>query len=147
MFLLLIVYNNAISQISERTLNNAGGQASNANFYVDFSIGEPMIYEYKSNIFVTEGVLQPLFKSITSTENIIYKIDLFPNPADNELFVLLDNANDFIIHIVDIHGRVYFLKISDKNSIDISNLAPGIYLLDAFDNISKKIFQSSFIKI
>lgn len=144
---MLLVSNNAISQITEKTLNSAGGQTSNSNIYVDFSIGEPLIHEYKSNIFVTEGVLQPFSKSITPTENVIYRLDLFPNPAQNDLFVSLDNANDFIIHIVDIHGRVYSLKLSDRNSIDVSNLAPGIYLLDAFNNISKKVFQSKFIKI
>lgn len=143
----LLVSENVVSQISENVINSSGGQTSNTTIHLVYSIGEPFIYEYKDNLYVTEGLIQPFTKSITSTNNLIQKIDLFPNPTLTELFVLADNLNDYIIQILDLHGRVYPAIITENNSIDTSNLGAGIYLVRVYNNISKIIFQEKFIKI
>ena len=144
--LLLFVTNNVLGQITERTINNGGGQTSNPNIYIDFSIGEPLINEYIGNIYVTEGVIQPINITPSSTANVNFNLNLFPNPTHNELFLLLDNASDFTYQVIDVHGRVYPTSIDEK-SIDVSNLASGIYLLITSYKKSNKVFQNKFIKI
>ncbi|MBK7806930.1 MAG: T9SS type A sorting domain-containing protein [Saprospiraceae bacterium] len=145
--LFVIIYTNAKGQISENTFNSSGGQSSNTSFLIDFSIGEPLIHEYTSNIQVTEGVLQPYFEALTKTENEIFRLVIFPNPAQNELFVTQNFPIDFLLQILDIYGRTYPVKVIDEHLVDISNLPPGIYLLDIIDKNSKKVFKSKFIKI
>lgn len=72
-------------------------------------------------------------------------IKFFPNPANEELFVELDDVKDKTlvnksICIIDITGRVVreITPVKPKLRIDVSNFAPGVYLIKA-GGVSRKL--------
>ena len=75
----------------------------------------------------------------------INNINIYPNPVQNELFIELDNQEVTNITIIDYSGRVVQVMTNNTaNSIDVSNLTQGIYIL----KISTKegVFTNRFIK-
>ena len=67
-------------------------------------------------------------------------INVYPNPAQNELNVSgLDNTLGGEIRIHDLLGRrIYSSKISSSSvTIPVSNLIPGMYILEAFSENQK----------
>ena len=55
---------------------------------------------------------------------------LYPNPANNEVALELDDSNEVKLEILDINGRVLKLQTLDvsQNKVDVSQLPAGIYL-------------------
>lgn len=62
---------------------------------------------------------------INSNKN---KISIFPNPANNEINIILPSNYNTQIEISNSMGQVIF-KAQNKNKIDISNLANGFYFI------------------
>ena len=55
-----------------------------------------------------------------------------PNPARDLLHIQIDHPDAYVVRIADISGRTVFRTSLDRSSsIDISNLAKGIYLVMA----------------
>jgi bilirubin oxidase len=75
---------------------------------------------------------------------------LYPNPANNKLFVsLADNSNEvYYITITDMLGRTKLMlpKPELQNGIDISALANGTYSLQLIDTKTKTISTKQFVK-
>lgn len=63
----------------------------------------------------------------------IQKVNLFPNPANDKIYVLLDNFNtDYTYSIQDIQGKNISdgkLSIADNNEIPIQHLNTGLYFI------------------
>jgi len=82
---------------------------------------------------------------ITSLENTETEsgFKLFPNPAENRLYVENSDANDF--EILDLTGKIVMngLLENGNNSIDIANLEKGTYLI-SFSGQTKR--KSIFVK-
>ena len=74
------------------------------------------------------------------------KINIYPNPANEQLFITFKNLEIRIIQILDISGRVLYTSNSnmeDIKSINIDFLNSGIYFLN-IQSQDKYIFK--FIK-
>ena len=57
---------------------------------------------------------------------------LFPNPADNVLNILSTNIQEFMVQIFNLSGNLVMEKknlISERNKLDISGLANGLYFV------------------
>jgi len=54
--------------------------------------------------------------------------DIYPNPAQDNLYF---SKPLHVVEIVDLSGRKWFSENGETNSIDISGLQPGIYLLQS----------------
>ena len=75
---------------------------------------------------------------ITPTEEIGFSLSLFPNPADQKLYVLIhvNKATDFDIELHDAEGKIalsqstQFTPSANQAELDISNLAKGVYSLN-----------------
>ena len=76
-------------------------------------------------------------------------INLFPNPASDKIYITSDiNLSGATITIADISGKIIKTELTESIStglnyyqVDISNLIPGIYLLNIIDksgNISSR---------
>jgi hypothetical protein len=88
------------------------------------------------------NVSEPIFVSeIITTETFI----IFPNPAASNIFIQSDAViKEFSIQTLD--GKIIKNGIINIDSgIDISNLSPGIYILNCTDILNKS-FNSVFIK-
>lgn len=71
------------------------------------------------------------------------KIQLYPNPAKDEIFVTVGNGADY--RIFDAKGKLIPGKLSSgKNRVDVSKLALGVYFIEVGN--SQKIEKSKFIK-
>jgi hypothetical protein len=79
-----------------------------------------------------------------STEIIKADIKLYPNPANNILFIegLTQQA---VISFTDINGKMLINTSISKNQIDISNLPKGIYSIKIVDN--SEVITKKFIKL
>ena len=68
-------------------------------------------------------------------------VSVYPNPAHNT--VTLDLPTVKQVSIVSLHGRV-LLKETNSNTLDIENLIPGLYIIQASDD--EQTYTSRFIK-
>jgi len=76
----------------------------------------------------------------------IESLSVFPNPAQNSLTVRLPEQGNFNIRITDVTGRIV-INESGKNgsvSINVNNLADGLYVVKATDGNS--ILMNKLIK-
>ena len=70
---------------------------------------------------------------------------VFPNPAQDKLFIKSSLNNFDSVSICDVNGRIVLNKTSVSNEIDISNLKSGMYFIiieSSEGNITKKFIKS-----
>ncbi|HET8963154.1 MAG TPA: T9SS type A sorting domain-containing protein [Chitinophagales bacterium] len=61
------------------------------------------------------------------------KFKIFPNPVNDILFITMTNTNDISeINVLDFYGNVVMHFTGNRNSIDVSHLPSGNYLLQLF---------------
>lgn len=80
--------------------------------------------------------------------NEIASINLYPNPAQNELMISLHDTNNIELRILDITGKrtdVTYFKHSSALFIDISKLEPGIYFVQ-FEKNKQVVGVKKFVK-
>lgn len=105
-----------------------------ANIYFDFN--EPVITNTAINTFVAPNGIEELSNGIFS---------IYPNPAENLLYVQSENGNaNYIIY--DVTGKVTFTQIStsSNSSLDISSLSSGIYFIKCISG--EEVSTIKFIK-
>ncbi|MBN1414931.1 MAG: T9SS type A sorting domain-containing protein [Bacteroidales bacterium] len=79
-----------------------------------------------------DGVLEVTFMYVSSlTNNQQYKIKVYPNPANDNIFIEVDDPETFSLVIVDLNGRIVYEKaLSGKSScLDLENIMNGLYTL------------------
>jgi hypothetical protein len=79
----------------------------------------------------------PVLKTIKSTMQVIYFTDvreqltgdvfLYPNPAQNKLYIKNINSRNLHMEILDLSGQI--VLSSEKDIVDISGLKSGVYLV------------------
>ncbi len=70
---------------------------------------------------------------------------IFPNPAKSELNIQTSNNAIFDrITVTDMLGKIILQQTSGANSVDVQNLANGVYVLQAYSG--KDSYQRKFIK-
>lgn len=74
------------------------------------------------------------------------KLTIFPNPAEETLYIQLDNNAINYINVLDIYGRL-LIKTKGINQIDISSLVSGNYFLQIYSRESKTPLYAKFIKL
>ena len=78
--------------------------------------------------------------SIDNTETNSFNV--YPNPAFD--FITLSGTNSSAVTIVDISGKIVQSVAMTQQRIDVSDLAPGVYFVQA--NTSQGIQQKKFLK-
>lgn len=77
------------------------------------------------------------------------KLQLYPNPATNELNIALDTVTtNYSVAIYNTLGSLVFEsknRLSDDNSININNLNSGVYFVQITDD-ENKVYQKRLIK-
>ncbi len=77
------------------------------------------------------------------------KIEIFPNPVDNLLYIHIDSPVTFdLIQIINLNGKLMCQKRIENScepTIDVSNLVPGIYHLRIIGD-SETIIEKVLIK-
>jgi hypothetical protein len=124
-------------QFRLNTMNNPMlGQVieNRANIYFDFN--EPVITNTAINTFVAPNGIEELSNGIFS---------IYPNPAENVLYVQSENGNSTYT-IYDVTGKVNYTHNSTttNSSLDISSLSSGIYFIQCISG--EEVSTIKFIK-
>ena len=93
------------------------------------------------------GFINYFSNEILSTpENDMSKLNIYPNPVVDKLFIATANMDLNSIAVIDVNGRnVISQKSGDLNEIDVSNLNSGMYFIrieSASGNIVKKFIKN-----
>lgn len=90
------------------------------------------------------GAPIPVPESISS--NHIADIQVYPNPASTTLTIVLpNNCNMANFRIFDAFGRMVENRLGDGNTLNVSNLSPGLYILRMTDS-EGRVFTKKFVK-
>jgi hypothetical protein len=130
--------------VSPNIINSAGGSAIVNAMRYDWSFGEiTLINTFStSKLIVTQGVLQTRLDTAgTGINDIpvpIPDITVFPNPARNSVFLKADYPYSCNLHytLTDVQGKIIqekqvaVAKGDDQQTLDLSGLAAGTYLLN-----------------
>jgi hypothetical protein len=120
------------------TVNAAGTSTSNLNYeMIDSDTRGYSVIYYRLNQFDNNGVSKAY--GLISAECLNEQLDfeVFPNPAGNEVTVLLHGDHqegETSIHITDINGKevktiFYSEQVGKLISVDLRNLEQGIYFV------------------
>ena len=86
----------------------------------------------------------------TNQNTLNTDFSLYPNPANDKLFINLKDADTEIYYltIATIEGRTAMMLPQPEwqNGIDISSLASGVYLVQMMDKQTKSLTNKKFIK-
>ncbi|MNP95370.1 Exoglucanase B precursor [compost metagenome] len=82
--------------------------------------------------------------SIDEHDSKVNQYILYPNPADHRLFVQQPNNTEFLYKISNMNGQILLQGNLSQNSIEVSPLSSGIYIIELKNE--EKIIIRKFIK-
>lgn len=107
---------------------------------------EPILKITTAGGFVTQVQTADIYEDPSSiTEQQVFALEVYPNPAKNELYIVSSDNKVMSADIIDAQGRkVVSTKVSNRQPIDISALQAGVYSLILSDG--NKTVTKTFIK-
>ncbi len=116
----------------------------------------PFMFHCHISLHEDEGMMGQFVVTSGSTtgipeQQVIAKdFSLYPNPANNKLYFSFSDPSMevYYIKIFNLSGKTMYMlpRPQLQNGIDISNLSPGVYLLQLTDDKTKNITTKKFIK-
>lgn len=87
----------------------------------------------------------PLSPPVSTNEVLTKKLSIYPNPAEENLFLDLEDDDNFTITIYNTCGQTIIQSINtNKKEINISNLKPGLYYIEVTSK--HKTLVNTFVK-
>ena len=132
-----------VSTLAGSTQGFADGTGAAAQFYNPSGVAT----DAAGNVYVADlsnNKIRKITQLLGVAQNeIISKITIYPNPVTTVLSVRLEEGCvvDKII-ITDLSGKI--IQNQNATTVNVENLAKGLYILEAFSNESKMV--SKFIK-
>ena len=138
----------------DNILVRAGETLKFVTKFEDYSdVTHPFMYHCHLNVHEDEGMMgQFVVTGSLGTASVSgsTKFKLYPNPANDKLFVSLNDlaTEIYYITITTIEGRTVMMLPQPewKNGIDVSSLASGTYLFQMMDKKTKSVTTKKFIK-
>ncbi len=94
--------------------------------------------------------INALFNNLTSSldENVnaSLQVELYPNPAENEIQVRMDGFENYTIEIFNLMGQSMYVTNNSSGKIDVSNLSPGMYQVLVTDAQMTTRVLKNFVK-
>lgn len=93
-----------------------------------WSVGEPLIeFQFSQSGSISQGFQQSWDFFVGAIEPEIQTIEIFPNPTHSK--VKIRNGAGYSIRLIDMTGKEQsrWLLTNDEESIDLTDLASGIY--------------------
>lgn len=140
LFTLILVFN-TISQNAQESIVGTGGNTSESNGSVSYSIGQIAYTSNESSAgSITQGVQQPyeiLTLSGAEITNIELLFSVYPNPTTSfvTLKILEIELTQLSFTLFDLQGKLlYERKVAQSStSIDLESYESGIYILNILD--------------
>jgi len=111
---------------------------TNQQFKIFYNSGSGWI----NTVFQGALMLRPVLRDVydvsgVEEENVLASFELFPNPAQDEVFIKTEHSNrELSVSLFDVSGRLLREEILQQNRIDVSQLQNGIYLFRLRDTKS-----------
>jgi hypothetical protein len=138
------------------TLNNGGSSntvtVETRVLYYQQCIGQSGIIGLSGgkNQLVRQGFIQPMIRQGNSDLTEILPAEIYPNPFLTQLTITFpeDIPDKLYVTMYDLNGKIVFLKkfeAARELKIDVSNLAPSIYILRV--NTTTRSSYSKVVKL
>jgi hypothetical protein len=124
--------------------------------HITVSIARTNIYNYLNGFKIIEvnggtssnDIMDTLLAARQTSEIITPKIQFYPNPVADFLFILNSGNNAVQVQIFDISGRqlAIYRHISNSYELNMHPFAKGTYILIATDERTREIFRKTIIK-
>jgi hypothetical protein len=123
---------------AQSVVASAGIEVKNANFSLNFTIGEPVVLTLQNTtIKLTQGFQQNIYSIATGirTNSLDASFKIFPNPTADRLQVELSkpNMDEFSVTLFDMNGSIISESKLGRDiqlqNIDVAGLASGTYFL------------------
>ncbi len=124
-----------------QTISPAGGNGSNNNMSLDWSLGQTAVSTlFSDQAILTQGLLQEdiLITHVGPLSDKLPEISIYPNPTAGDLIIVISDNMPLIYNLTDLNGRL-LLKgqcLDIENSLDLKDLPSGEYILNISDNIN-----------
>ncbi len=130
-----------LTTVTDTTYTDFTASADTGYFYTITSFDNQTATS--ASVYATAVWADPLTTSISTYTSS--SLQVYPNPAHDRLFVKDQVSKNNIIEITDAVGNVLLSqKLNNDESIDISNLASGIYIIKVITD--KEVFNKKIIK-
>ncbi len=132
--LLLTASGYSQTAVKKSSIDSGGATATSGNIDVIYTIGEVAIQENtQGSTHVSEGFIGPdLRQSLGITDEVLFNdFNVFPNPSADVIHIYFANTSDYTMQVSDMNGKILLVKNTKQvnNTLDISRLARGMYLL------------------
>lgn len=111
---------------------------------------------FSENIhFVTDGddlfvpVMAKVISGVSINEKLdVLKIEIFPNPAKDKVYIELNNQAEVQFKLMDVLGQIIInRKLNESQFINIQNLASGIYYIEIYSPaLESKMVEKLFVE-
>ncbi|NQW42413.1 MAG: multicopper oxidase domain-containing protein [Bacteroidetes bacterium] len=115
----------------------------------------PFMFHCHISLHEDEGMMGQFIVTDNSSKinqiiNLSNGFSLYPNPANNRLYIKFNNLNNkaYYINVVNTVGKTVLMlpKPELHNGIDISGLSSGVYFIQLTDEKTKQVITQKFIK-
>ncbi len=115
----------------------------------------PFMFHCHISLHEDEGMMGQFIvtdnsSKINQISNLSNGFSLYPNPANNRLYIKFNNLNNkaYYINVVNTVGKTVLMlpKPELHNGIDISGLSSGVYFIQLTDEKTKQVIIQKFIK-
>jgi sugar lactone lactonase YvrE len=147
--------NNEIRKITPEAVvstlagNGNSGATDGIGALAQFKYPTGVATDAAGNVYISDTSnhrIRKIAQTLGVTQNDIpSKITIYPNPVAKLLTVQLEN--DCVldkISIADLSGKIILTQSQNSNTINVENLAQGIYILEAYSGEDK--YVSKFVK-
>lgn len=121
------------------------GTASGTNYFdlTDWETGSGGAWEDWSiddGVFTAVAGTNPMCGTLSTPEFENFNVEIYPNPASDRLFVKSKTPVKSI-KIYSVLGKEFSAKMLNNETIDVTSLSPGLYVLKLYSETSEHTFK------
>jgi len=137
--------------IKKSSIDSGGASVTNGNTTIIYTVGEVVIQEETvGNIHLSEGFIGKDIQKVLGVSNfeLFNEFKIYPNPTSDYVNIIFNKSSNYEISITDLNGRKInqFKSKKCSNTIDVSSLSTGIYLIVLKDIETNKYNTIKLIK-
>jgi uncharacterized repeat protein (TIGR02543 family) len=103
------------------------------------------LWNFATDVVTTDIILYAKWDKINSVQNFTDDaLCVFPNPASDMLYIKGEGSENLSISIFDLTGTIVWNGMVNGQSVNLSQLPAGCYILKIFNHTESKIIR--FVK-
>ena len=148
----VITFSVNAQSISSEVIGTAGNDMLSPDVALSYTIGEPAVnYWNVGGKFLTEGFQQnEVIITSISESNEAVNLNVYPNPFATSFNVDFNSGSDYALVVSDGLGRIVKSETDltgiDRYTMDMKNMAAGIYYLNVLDKLHQPVAVYKLVK-